>query len=105
MKSADASVKDAPYDAATGVACGRDPATHVELCSGISSCPNLLVDPDALFGCGFLPTGMELACLCDDRLCTLGKPKSCMEAKAMIESTNVLDVCAQVAEGTCKLAK
>jgi len=108
-KMGDASVSnqgtDAGSDAITGVSCGRDPATHVELCSGISICPGILVDPDAFPGCGFAPNAMVLLCLCVDQLCTMGKPKSCAEVKTILASANVLQVCSQVSEGTCAPAK
>jgi hypothetical protein len=106
MATADGGAADAKADGAvTGVACGRDPVTHAELCSGVSACPTLLVDPDALPGCGFVNGSMEIACLCDAELCTLGKPKSCAEAQMMLSDSNVLGVCAQVAEGTCRVAR
>ena len=103
--ASDAGAKDAQADAIVGLACGRDPITRAELCSGINVCPNLLVDPDAFPACGFLPGTMDLACLCDNQLCTMGKPKSCAEAKFILANANVLIVCAAAAEGTCKLAK
>lgn len=84
--------------AITGVNCGRDLQTHAELCSGVSSCPGLFVDPDQFPGCGFVPGSMDLSCLCTDVLCPMGKPKTCAEAKKLLDSSNLVLVCSQASE-------
>ena len=102
-----ASGGDASADASgVGVACGRDAQTGLTLCSGVSTCPNLLLDPDAFPSCGFVPGTLVLECLCaGESVCSMGKPKTCAEAKSLIASSNVLLVCAQVSDGVCKPVK
>lgn len=97
---------DASADAAVGVACGGDVQTGVVLCAGVSTCPNVLVDPDEHPGCGFLPGSLELECLCPgETVCPMGKPKTCDAARTTIASSNVVYVCSQVSDGNCKPAR
>ncbi len=86
----------------TGVGCGQDLQTHAKLCSGVSACPGLLVDPDQYPGCGFVPGTMNISCLCTDVLCPMGTPKTCDEAAKLLDSSNVLLVCSQASEQICK---
>ena len=86
----------------TGVGCGQDLQTHAKLCSGVSACPGLLVDPDQFPGCGFVPGTMNISCLCTDVLCPMGTPKTCDEAAKLLDSSNVLLVCSQASEQICK---
>jgi hypothetical protein len=95
--------RDGAADAAAGVACGRDVQTGLVLCAGVSTCPNVFVDPDAFPGCGFMPGSLQLQCLCaGDSVCPMGKPKTCADVKALLASSNVVLVCSQVSEGNCK---
>src|SRR5689334_2499104 len=82
----------------TGVACGQDMQTGAKLCSGVSACPGLFIDPDQYPGCGFMPGTMNISCLCTDVLCPMGTPKTCAEAAMLLESSNVLLVCSQAPE-------
>lgn len=97
---------DASADAAVGVLCGRDVQTGVVLCAGVSTCPNVLVDPDEHPGCGFLPGSLTLECLCPgETVCPMGQPKTCDAARTTIASSNVVYVCSQVSDGNCKPAR
>jgi len=97
---------DAAADAQSGVACGRDAVTGAILCSGVTVCPGLFVDPDVMPDCGFAFGSLEVKCLCPgDLLCSAGKPKTCAEAKTILQGATALGVCAQVADGTCKPAR
>lgn len=94
---------DASADAITGVACGRDAVTGQQLCSGVSSCPGLLIDPDVFPGCGFVPGSMSISCLCNEEvLCPMGTPKSCADAVKLLQDSNLLLVCSQASEPICK---
>jgi hypothetical protein len=90
-------------DAATGAGCGRDATTGVVLCSAISICPSLAVDPDMWPGCGYRLRGevIDIECLCDGMLCPLGAPTTCAQAKQLLESQNVISVCGQRDDGRC----
>lgn len=87
-----------------GLDCGQDPATGAVLCLGISSCPNVIVDTEALPGCGFRIDGsaLDLECSCSDSLCPLGPAVTCADAQALIMNSNEGTVCAQLAGGTCQ---
>lgn len=86
-----------------GVACGRDMVTGQQLCSGVSKCPGLFIDPDAFPGCGFVPGSMTIACLCNEEvLCPMGMPTSCDDVRKLLESSNQQLVCSQASEPICK---
>jgi hypothetical protein len=89
---------------ATGVNCGTDPQTGTVLCSAVSSCTSLSVDPSAWPSCGFRVTGgasLDLECLCGDSLCAIGVATSCDQASTLLSGQNQLMVCAEVAEQRC----
>ena len=92
---------------ATGTHCGVDPSTGIALCLGISSCPNLRVDPEQFPDCGFRIAGsrLDLQCLCGDSLCPMGGAASCLDAKALLSAASASEVCAGIAEGRCQALK
>jgi hypothetical protein len=90
---------------ATGVNCGEDPTTGITLCSGISECPSIAVDPSALAGCGFRVHAnsaiLDLECVCSTYLCPIGVPDTCAQATTLLGTATSLVVCEQVNTGTC----
>jgi hypothetical protein len=97
--TADAGAADA---GPTGAGCFHDPATGVQLCEQIDTCPTVAVDPSALPDCGFrLGAALDLECLCGDSLCPLGVPATCAQAEQLLRGQNQLLVCQQVSEGRC----
>lgn len=86
-----------------GLGCGVEAETGFVLCAGVSACPGLLVNQDAYPGCGFRVNGtaFDLQCACNDVLCPIGTPRTCSQAKALLDNQNRLIVCAQVNEGRC----
>src|SRR5215472_13014461 len=96
-------VDAASADAPTGVGCGTDPNTGATLCLGISSCPNLSIDPGAYPDCGFrvLPGVIDIECSCSGELCPLGTATSCTEAARLLREQNEGVVCQQIVEGRC----
>ncbi len=89
--------------AVRGLGCGVEQETGSVLCAGVSACPGLLVNQDAYPGCGFRVNGtaFDLQCACQDVLCPVGTPRTCTQAKALLDNQNRLIVCAQVNEGRC----
>jgi len=89
---------------ATGTYCGVDPSSGVALCLGISSCPNVRVDPEQFPDCGYRIAGktLDLECLCGDSLCPMGNAASCVDAKALLFEQSAQEVCAGIAEGRCQ---
>lgn len=89
----------------TGVDCGPDPDTGVVLCSGISSCPGLTVDPDLYPGCGFRvhdgSSVLDLECACYGEICPIGIASSCDQATALMQDQSQYVVCMQIDEGRC----
>jgi hypothetical protein len=90
---------------ASGTGCGEDPTTGITLCSGISECSSITVDPSALAGCGFrIHSGsglIDLECLCGTSLCPIGVPDTCAEASSLLGGLTSLVVCEQASEGKC----
>jgi len=90
---------------ATGINCGQDTTTGVTLCLGISTCPGLTIDPDAMPGCGFRVSGggatLDLECVCNDYVCPVGVATSCAQAKTLLSSQTEPQVCTQVNDGRC----
>ena len=89
---------------ATGTGCGPDPLTGTVLCTGVTGCPGLTIDPSAWPSCGFRDTGgtsLDLECLCGDSLCPIGVATSCDQAATLLTQQNQLMVCEQVAEQRC----
>lgn len=102
---ADGTTADGGEDAMTGVACGKDPATGVVLCAGVSGCPGLLVDQEQFPNCGFRPGTLDLQCLCNEELCPMGSlAKTCAEAKYQLAEGSQPITCSQLGSGTCKPA-
>jgi hypothetical protein len=89
--------------APVGANCASDPSSGVTLCSAISSCPDVPVDPDQYPGCGYRIRGsaLDLECLCGDSLCPIGVALSCAQARSLLADQSALAVCAGVAEGRC----
>jgi hypothetical protein len=88
----------------TGTGCASDPLTSTVLCSGVTGCPGLTIDPSAWPSCGFRETGgttLDLECLCGDSLCPIGVATSCAQANELLSQQNQLMVCQQVPEQRC----
>jgi len=88
----------------SGTNCARDPATMVELCEQIDTCPGVAVDPGPFPNCGFRPgpgATLDLECLCGSALCPMGVPTSCAQAKQLLDAQTALLVCQQQADGRC----
>lgn len=86
-----------------GLGCGLERETGTILCTGVSVCPNLFVDQDQYPGCGFRVNGtaFDIQCACGADLCPVGTPRTCTQAKALLDNQNRLLVCAQANEGRC----
>jgi hypothetical protein len=86
-----------------GLGCGTEVETRTVLCSGVSVCPGLVVDQDVYPGCGFRVNGstFDIQCACAKDLCPLGTPRTCTDAKKLLDQQNRLLVCAQANEGRC----
>ena len=86
-----------------GIDCGKDPYTGAILCSGVSTCPGLLVDHDVYPDCGFRirGTAFDLQCPCYGGLCPIGSPSTCQDAQALLNAQSEYIVCAQFNEGRC----
>ncbi len=94
----------APADAGpTGKGCGVAPNSGLELCLGQSSCPDVVVDPDALPGCGYRIRGsaVDLVCVCGTVLCSMGTFTTCAEASKLLRDQTIQGVCSQSSEGRC----
>jgi hypothetical protein len=92
---------------ASGTNCGTDPTTNVTLCTGISSCPTVVVDENVFPECGFdlTGTGVYLVCLCSGYLCPIGQgqPTTCAEAAALLQASNEGTACGEASNGQCAL--
>lgn len=88
---------------ATGSDCITEGQTGATLCTGISTCPGLVVDHDVFPTCGFRPGGavLDLECACQTSLCPVGVAKTCDDAKKLLAAQNETTVCTQVNEGRC----
>jgi hypothetical protein len=87
-----------------GINCGRDPSTDVTLCSGSSLCPDQVLEPRSLPGCGFRTTSppFDLECVCDGHmLCPIGIAETCAEVTSLVSGRTLADICNQVSFGTC----
>jgi hypothetical protein len=86
-----------------GEGCGTDPETGLTLCLATSLCPTVVVDPQALPGCGFRLHGgaVDLICACYDSICSMGAFATCAQAAQLLETQSQATVCAQVAEERC----
>ncbi|MBX3190675.1 MAG: hypothetical protein KF819_26985 [Labilithrix sp.] len=87
----------------SGLGCGIEPSSGVELCLATSVCPSVAVDHQALPHCGFRIRGgsTELVCGCGDFLCSMGTYTTCAQAAQLLTSQTESAVCQQVAEGRC----
>jgi hypothetical protein len=88
---------------ATGAYCGRDPESGATLCSAISLCPSLVIDPDAWPGCGYRVNGavIDMECACSGALCPIGVAPSCAAAAQLLGGQTQPQVCLQVGDGRC----
>jgi hypothetical protein len=87
-----------------GVDCITEPETGATICSGISTCPGLLVDHDVYPTCGFRVGGgalLDLECGCQGSLCPIGVAQTCEQAQALLRDQSESTVCLQVADGRC----
>jgi hypothetical protein len=88
-----------------GAECGPDPDTGVVLCLAISTCPDLVIDPDLFPGCGFRIHAsadvIDLECACFGQICPIGIATTCDQAAALMVDQSQYTVCMQVNEGRC----
>ena len=92
---------------ATGVQCVTEPESGAVLCSGISTCPSVVVDRDVFPNCGFRIMGstMDLECDCQGQLCPIGIPVTCAQAAQLLEmQQSETNVCTQLSEGRCTMS-
>jgi hypothetical protein len=88
---------------AEGASCTQVSST-ISLCLYISSCPNLILNPQVFPNCGFRIHGdaIDPECLCGNTICPIGQPTSCAEAAADSSGDVTYDsVCEQSVEGHC----
>jgi hypothetical protein len=98
--SASATLPDAGL---VGGGCAQEPKSGAQLCSAISTCPNVVVDTQAFPSCGFRIHGdaAELVCGCGTAICPMGVFTTCAEATALLTQQTEQSVCVQVADGRC----
>ena len=87
----------------TGVACGTELNTGVQLCRATSTCPNVVVDSQAMPHCGFRirGTAADLVCACGTYLCSGGTFATCTDVAQLLANQTDQGICVQVAEGRC----
>jgi hypothetical protein len=91
--------------AATGVNCGADPETGVQLCLGTRECPDVKLDADAFPGCGFHTTSKsyDLECVCNaSDLCPIGVASSCDDIAGLFAHKTIADICNQAGGAACR---
>ena len=100
---ASASTADAAAPAVVGGGCGTERQSGETLCVATSMCPELVVDTQALPGCGFRVRGatVDLVCACGEMICPMGVFTTCAQARELLTSQTEGLVCAQVGEGRC----
>lgn len=88
---------------ATGIDCITEPTTGATLCTGISTCPDLLVNHDTFPTCGFRPGGtvLDLECSCTTSVCPIGVATSCDDARRLMNGQSQWSVCNQEFDGRC----
>jgi hypothetical protein len=88
---------------AMGAGCNVQTSGGVTLCTAISLCPSLSIDPATFSGCGFRIRGdvLDLECECSGFLCPIGAPTTCAEAATLLSQQNADSVCSQEGQGTC----
>lgn len=86
-----------------GGACGIEENSGSQLCRAVSTCPNVVVDSQAMPHCGFRIRGaaVDLVCGCNDSLCPVGIFTTCAEAAQLLANQTEQGVCIQLAEGRC----
>lgn len=86
-----------------GGGCATDPDTGATLCLAVSACPDVVVDQASLPGCGFRVRGgtFDLQCVCQNYLCPLGTPTTCVQAAELLQNQSAFLVCAQVGDNRC----
>ncbi|OJY17394.1 MAG: hypothetical protein BGO98_00380 [Myxococcales bacterium 68-20] len=86
-----------------GGGCGTEQSTGAQLCIATSQCPNVVVDTQAMPGCGFRIRGgvVDLVCACGTAICPMGIFSTCAEAAQLLANQTEQGVCVQVAEGRC----
>ncbi len=90
--------------AVTGVDCIVEETSGETICSGMSSCPGLLVDHDNFPTCGFRPAAgvLDLECICANSVCPIGVATTCEAAQKLLAGGQTqLSVCNQEYEGRC----
>jgi len=88
----------------TGVSCGTDPQSGVNLCLGTTECPDTKLNLDDFPDCGFRTTkgSYDLECVCNgNALCPVGVASSCDELPGLFAKKSLADICNQAADGMC----
>jgi hypothetical protein len=81
-----------------GITCVPDPTSGVTLCLGSTACPDAVLDPKALPGCGFktVTPSFDLECVCNgNQLCPIGVAATCAELPQLLKKVTVAEVCSQ----------
>jgi len=88
---------------ATGEGCTVQTSSGTFLCTAISLCPSIAIDPGTFNGCGFRIRGdvIDLECECMGYLCPIGAPATCAQAATLLTQENSGSVCSQTTSGTC----
>jgi hypothetical protein len=84
--------------AATGVSCGTDPESGVNLCLGTTECPDAKLPLDDFPDCGFRTTTgtYDLECVCNgNSLCPVGTASSCDDLPGLFAKKSLADICNQ----------
>ena len=86
-----------------GAGCGTEQSSGAQLCIATSQCPDVVVDTQAMPGCGFRIRGaaVDLVCACGTAICPMGVFSTCAEAVQLLANQTEQGVCVQVAEGRC----
>lgn len=86
-----------------GGGCGTEQSTGAQLCVATSRCPDVVVDTQAMPGCGFRLRGdaVDLVCACGTAICPVGIFSTCAEAAELLANQTEQGVCVQVVEGRC----
>ncbi|HVW30351.1 MAG TPA: hypothetical protein VHC69_33565 [Polyangiaceae bacterium] len=82
----------------TGVGCGTDPESGVNLCLGTTECPDVKLDTDTFPDCGLSTTtgSYDVECVCNgNQLCPVGVAMSCSDLGNLFTNKSLADFCNQ----------
>jgi hypothetical protein len=86
-----------------GGGCSIERNSGTQLCRAVSTCPNVVVDAQAMPHCGFRVRGavVDLVCACGTAICPLGVFATCTDAAQLLANQTEQGVCVQLAEDRC----